>query len=132
MKLVKFTTTLLLSFMLSISFAHGDKGHKNIGTEAQKYVDQNKVYHKEGLSMTRKMHPNWMVHKRDMTLRQGVRTDKHSFKGCVNCHATKKDANSYHPINAEEQFCSECHKETGVSMDCFSCHRSTPGKSAYK
>ena len=53
------------------------------------------------------------------------------FVGCVNCHAGKDDSGAYAPINESGQFCADCHEQVGTSMDCFSCHRTTPGTQHY-
>jgi hypothetical protein len=88
-----------------------------------------KQYH-DSVSVIRKMHPEFLNHKRDKTLRQGVRTEENSLKGCVNCHANKDEkTNQYHSVNSQDQFCSTCHQKVSVSVDCFSCHRTTPGAS---
>ena len=91
---------------------------------------QSTKQHHDSVSVIRKMHPEFLNHKRDKTLRQGVRTDENSLKGCVNCHANKDEkTNTYHSVNEQDQFCSTCHQKVSVSVDCFSCHRTTPGAS---
>ncbi len=121
---------VVLSVFFSAAIAH-DQGKHSLGTEADAMKAAGDVYHQQGVSAIRKMHPEWMDHKRDETLRQGVRSEEHSLKACVHCHASKtKDKNSYHPINKDGEFCSSCHKKVSVSMDCFACHRTTPGEGA--
>lgn len=120
---------VLLTVFAGTAFAHGDNSH-SMGTEADAMKAAGEVYHQQGISAIRKMHPEWMNHKRDETLRQGVRSEEHSLKACVHCHSTKKPDSSYHPINADGEFCSACHKKVSVSMDCFACHRTTPGEGA--
>lgn len=122
-----------LSFISAIAFAHTDAVTHDaaLGEEARAIKAEGKTYHEEGISVIRKMHPEFLNHKRDKTLRQGVRTQEYSLKGCVNCHANKDtSSNTYHPVNEKDQFCSDCHEQVSVSMDCFSCHRTTPGKGA--
>ena len=118
---------LLLSLMVTSVFAH-DRSEHTLGTEADSIKSSGKTYHKS-ISMIRKMHPEFLNHKRDKTLRQGVRTEEYSLSGCVTCHASKKDqSNDYHAIDASEQFCSDCHQKVAVTVDCFSCHRTTPAE----
>ncbi len=116
---------LVMSFAL---FAHGDKDHVNLGDEARLIKESGKTYH-QSLSLIRKMHPEFLNHKRDKTLREGVRTKQNSLKGCVNCHANQdKNTSQYHPVDKKDQFCSTCHQKVSVSVDCFGCHRTTPSQ----
>ncbi|MFP6775973.1 MAG: sulfur reduction protein DsrJ [PS1 clade bacterium] len=83
----------------------------------------------DSASIIRKMHPEFLLHKRDKTLRQGVRTEEDSLKECVNCHANiNENTGHYIGINEQDQFCSSCHKKVSISVDCFSCHRTTPAE----
>jgi hypothetical protein len=117
---------VFISVFISSVFAHTDK-HINIGDKAQEYKDAGKSeqIHPD-LREIRMMHPSFLLHKRDKTLRQGVRTRNNSLKGCINCHSATDDKDEYIPINQPEQFCSTCHQKVGTSLDCFSCHRTTP------
>lgn len=120
---------VFLSLFASSVFAHTDK-HANLGKEATAIQAAGKTHH-QSISVIRKMHPELLNHKRDKTLREGVRTKKHSLKGCVSCHANKDQASGqYHPVNMQDQFCATCHQQVGVSVDCFGCHRTTPSKEA--
>jgi len=77
----------------------------------------------------RRNHMEFLFHKRDQTLRQGIRThgdDVVSLSGCVACHAAKDDQDQYIPVNAEGQFCQTCHVRVAKKLDCFECHRTTP------
>ena len=76
----------------------------------------------------RKNHPSLLKHQRDDTLRQGIRGNEFSLKGCVACHAVEgKDAK---PVTYEDpkHFCRTCHTYVAVTLDCFECHASTPDK----
>ena len=126
---------VLLSVMLGITAAHADHHIPNLGEKANEFKDDGKKAHKrEGMShaasliMQRKMHPELLSHKRDKTLRQGVSGGYTQLQKCVDCH-TSVDKNGEHiPVNAPDQFCSTCHEKVGVSLDCFSCHRTTPAE----
>ncbi len=64
-------------------------------------------------------HVVFLKHQRDRTVRQGIRGEKHSLAGCVECHASLKN-NSVLGSNAN--FCQGCHVYAAVKIDCFECH----------
>ncbi len=66
-------------------------------------------------------HMDLLKHQRDRTVRQGIRGEKHSLAGCVECHASLKN-NSV--LGSNENFCQGCHVYTAVKIDCFKCHAS--------
>lgn len=66
----------------------------------------------------RRNHMTYIMHQRDKTMHQGIRTTKHSFKNCVDCHADPK-TNS---VLGKDGFCSSCHQYAAVTIDCFQCH----------
>ena len=68
----------------------------------------------------RRNHMNMILHQRDKTVHQGIRTTKYSLKNCVNCHADPQ-TNS---VLGENGFCATCHEYAAVSIDCFTCHSS--------
>lgn len=78
----------------------------------------------------RKNHMEYLLHKRDDTMHQGIRTDVssggYSFTDCMNCHAVM-DENKM-PVNYKDDrhFCNSCHSYAAVKIDCFDCHASTP------
>lgn len=80
----------------------------------------------EDTDLMRRDHMKFILHQRDQTVHAGIRTEKHSLKNCVNCHASSK-TNS---VLGKEGFCESCHTYTSVSIDCFSCHTSSPEKKA--
>ena len=80
----------------------------------------------EPTDIMRKQHMEFLLHQRDLTLRQGIRTEQHSLNQCVECHVQKNSQNEFIPINAPEQFCASCHAFASVSIDCFDCHATTP------
>ncbi len=126
---------VFLSVMLSSVIAHADHHIPNFGEKATEFKDEGKEAHKrDGMShaasliMQRKMHPELLSHKRDKTLRQGVRGGNVQLKKCVECHTSVDKSGDYIPVNAPDQFCSTCHQKVGTSLDCFSCHRTTPAE----
>ena len=70
----------------------------------------------------------FLLHQRDDTVHEGIRTKRHSLKGCIECHASRDAAGKPVPVTSEGQFCQSCHSYAAVKMDCFSCHATTPEK----
>ena len=64
-------------------------------------------------------HMRLLMHQREDTMRQGIRTRKHSLNACVECHASGKTGS----VLGEEGFCQSCHAYAGVTLDCFECHQ---------
>jgi len=71
----------------------------------------------------KKNHMNYILHQRDETMHEGIRTKQYSLKECINCHVPK---NSEARFGDDKHFCSSCHNFTGVSIDCFQCHMDRP------
>lgn len=79
----------------------------------------------EDTSFMRRNHMDLLKHHRNDTLRLGIRTTKHSLKGCVECHASEKSGS----VTADkEDFCVACHSYASVKLDCWGCHATKPGK----
>ena len=74
----------------------------------------------------RRNHMKYLFHKRDETMRKGIRTEEFSLNACVSCHAAKDDEGHFVPVSDEGQFCQSCHERASQKLDCFSCHRTTP------
>ena len=80
----------------------------------------------EPTDVMRREHMKFLLHQRDATVIDGIRTRKHSLTGCIDCH-------NPHPQNGQavhyedpEHFCAGCHLFTGVKIDCFGCHADRP------
>ena len=80
----------------------------------------------EPTDVMRRDHMTFLLHQRDATVREGIRTKKYSLAGCVECHVQRDAQGQSIPINAPGQFCEGCHRYTAVRMDCFECHATTP------
>ena len=80
----------------------------------------------EPTDIMRKNHMDFLLHQRDATVRQGVRTKKHSLKECIDCHVQIDTDGAFIPVNAPAQFCQSCHAFASVKIDCFECHASKP------
>jgi len=72
----------------------------------------------------RKNHMKYILHQRDETMHEGIRTEKYQLTNCVDCHADPK-TNS---VLGKNGFCASCHEYAAVSIDCFSCHSPSPEK----
>jgi hypothetical protein len=72
----------------------------------------------------RRNHMKMLLHQRDLTMREGVRTTRFSLKNCVDCHASAKTGS----VLGKDGFCSSCHEYAAVRIDCFECH--TPMRAA--
>ena len=80
----------------------------------------------------RKNHMEFLKHKRDLTMREGVRTKQHSLTECIDCHVTPNDKGEFARIGDDEHFCSSCHNYAAVKVDCFDCHSDLPEDAAKK
>ena len=74
----------------------------------------------EPTEIMRRDHPQMLLHQRDLTVHEGIRTTKFSLKECVQCHASKTTGR----VLGEKGFCQSCHAYAGVTLDCFECHAS--------
>jgi len=74
----------------------------------------------------RKHHMDYLLHERDETMREGIRGEKYSLKGCIECHNPKRKDGSYARIDSSDHFCSSCHTYAAVQIDCFQCHTDRP------
>ncbi len=81
----------------------------------------------EPTDVMRRSHMDFLLHQRDATVYEGIRTVKHSLKACIDCHVSHDQQNKPVAINAEGQFCQACHVYAAVKVDCFECHATKPG-----
>ncbi len=79
----------------------------------------------EDTAFMRRNHMELLKHHRNETMRQGIRTTRHSLKGCVECHASSKTGSV---ASSREDFCVACHSYASVKPDCWDCHATKPGK----
>ncbi len=73
-------------------------------------------------------HMKYLLHKRDMTMYDGIRTKQHSLVECIDCHATPNDDGQIVRVfdDSGEHFCASCHIAASVKLDCFECHADRP------
>ena len=74
----------------------------------------------------RREHMNMLLHKRDQTMHEGIRTKKASLVECINCHVTPDTDGKVARIDDQQHFCASCHVAAAVSIDCFECHADRP------
>lgn len=84
----------------------------------------------EPTEVMRRDHFKFIMHQRDETVINGIRTSKHSFKGCIDCHVQPTAGGDYPRITSDEHFCATCHTFSAVKIDCFSCHSDLPEAAA--
>ncbi|MCC6776530.1 MAG: hypothetical protein IT537_07835 [Hyphomicrobiales bacterium] len=74
----------------------------------------------------RRNHMTALMHQRDGTVHDGIRTRRFSLTGCIDCHAV--DGADGKPVTAASasHFCRSCHDYAAVRIDCFECHASRP------
>ena len=73
-------------------------------------------------------HMEYILHQRDETMHEGIRTSRHSLVECINCHVS--DAPDAPRVSSEEHFCNSCHSYAAVKIDCFQCHADRPVKTS--
>lgn len=71
----------------------------------------------------RRNHMKVLLHQRDETVIDGIRTKKFSLKECINCHASEKTGSV---AASKDDFCVSCHSYASVKIDCFECHSTKP------
>jgi hypothetical protein len=98
--------------------AHGDKDGKpgRVPMPVHHFAEGEKCV--EPTEEMRRNHMEKILHQRDRTMHEGIRTRQHSFKNCVNCHADPKTGS----VLGKDGFCESCHSYAAVKIDCFSCH----------
>jgi len=74
----------------------------------------------------RRNHMKYILHQRDETVHEGIRTKQYSLKECINCHVQPTADGSYPSIHSKEHFCNSCHSYAAVKIDCFQCHATHP------
>ena len=77
----------------------------------------------------RKNHMDALLHKRDETVINGIRTEKNSLKACINCHVPEEHNGMILRHTDPEHFCSTCHGYVAAQLDCFQCHVDHPNNS---
>jgi hypothetical protein len=71
----------------------------------------------------RRNHMDMLKHTRDKTMRHGIRGEKASLNGCIDCHASKETGS----VLGKDGFCESCHSYAAVKPDCWGCHQPKAG-----
>lgn len=80
----------------------------------------------EHISYMRKHHMHALMHKRDDTVQEGIRTEQASLTGCINCHVPVAHEGKVLRHDDEKHFCTTCHTYVAVKINCFECHVDHP------
>ncbi len=78
----------------------------------------------------RARHMELLSHRRDETVRRGVRAETESLRQCLDCHAVAGDDGGPVGFDSPKHFCRACHDYAAVRIDCFGCHASKPERTA--
>ena len=84
----------------------------------------------EPTEVMRRNHMEFILHQRNETVHRGIRTSRHSFVGCIDCHAVKRADEQLARFDDPEHFCTRCHSFAAVRIDCFECHADRPANQA--
>jgi hypothetical protein len=76
----------------------------------------------------RRSHMKFILHQRDETMHEGIRTSKYSLAECIDCHVQPDENGLIASIDDKEHFCNACHQYAAVTIDCFECHADRPQK----
>ena len=80
----------------------------------------------EDTGFMRRNHMELLKHQRDETMLKGERSEQHSLKECLDCHAVPGPDTKPVTFTDSSHFCRSCHDYAAVSIDCFQCHASRP------
>lgn len=82
----------------------------------------------EPTGVMRRRHAQFILHQRNETVHRGIRTQKHRFVNCIDCHVRPNAAGEWPRHTDDGHFCSVCHRYASVQMDCFQCHADRPAE----
>jgi hypothetical protein len=72
----------------------------------------------------RRNHMKYILHQRDETVHEGIRTKQFNLEQCIDCHVSS--APDAPRVSSEQHFCNSCHTYAAVNIDCFECHADRP------
>jgi hypothetical protein len=78
----------------------------------------------------RRNHMKYLLHQRDETVHEGIRTKQFSLEQCIDCHVSS--APDTPRVSSELHFCNSCHTYAAVNIDCFECHADRPSADSGK
>ena len=103
--------------MASLQPSNAHDGNPHISPGKSKADSQEACV--EPTDVMRKEHYLFLLHQRDETVVNGIRTKNHSLANCIDCHVSYDEKGKAIPINAEGQFCQDCHVKTATNITCF-------------
>lgn len=80
----------------------------------------------EPTQVMRERHWEFILHQRDETVHEGIRTTRHSLKNCLECHVRADAEGRFPRASNPRHFCTSCHIYASVRIDCFECHADRP------
>ena len=80
----------------------------------------------EPTQVMRERHWEFILHQRDETVHEGIRTVRHSLKNCLECHVRPDAEGRFPRASNPRHFCTSCHIYASVRIDCFECHADRP------
>jgi len=111
----------VLALLSSAAYAADDKKSARVPVPAFKTNIDKGDKCVEPTEVMRRDHMKFILHQRDKTMHEGIRTTRHSLTNCVDCHADTKTGS----VLGKEGFCESCHAYAAVKIDCFECHSSS-------
>jgi predicted CXXCH cytochrome family protein len=81
-------------------------------------------------AVMRREHMTFLLHQRDATVHEGLRTPRHSLAECLACHAVAGPDARPVGYDSPKHFCRSCHDYAAVMIDCFACHSAKPAERA--
>jgi hypothetical protein len=113
---------LLVAVFGSLAVASDDEDHASrvpMPAEAKPLGD----HCVEPTPFMKRNHMKLILHERNLTMHEGIRTKKYSLRNCINCHATPTTEDpQVRSVLGEGHFCQSCHAYNAVRIDCFECH----------
>ena len=82
----------------------------------------------EPTEVMRRSHYEFILHQRDDTVIEGIRTEQYRFTRCIDCHVQPTAAGEFPRHSDADHFCTGCHLYSSVSIDCFQCHADRPAQ----
>ena len=122
---MKVKLSLLLTICLSLFVGLGSVHASQEGVEGTAKADKLDACVAPTPFM-RRNHFELILHQRDVTVHEGIRKTDNSLSGCVECHVRKDVHGNHVAVDAPGEFCAACHEYTGATLDCFTCHATTP------
>ena len=120
---VVISAILLLLVCMSLSYA--DDARHGLGPVIPKAKGEQCV---EPTEVMRRRHHEFILHQRDDTVHEGIRTEQYRFTRCIDCHVQPTAAGDYPRHDDDNHFCTACHRYSSVSIDCFQCHADRPAQ----